>query len=122
MSKMFLKFSMVFSFCAILFLQGCALVGVKQLSRNNLNQETIDANIIPCQTTEAQVIALYRKPTDDFTRVQGDYRIYIYKGFDGRANIETNTLEVMLNSDDVVVDMRFNGQDSEFMLDRCNNN
>ena len=113
--KLVLLFQVVF---IVMFTQGMALVGVKQLSRNNLNEETI-ATIKLCETTKEEIVDLFREPTDDFQRKQGEYTIYIYKGFSGRGGLKTQMLEVMLNSGDIVVDKRFNHEGDELMIDAC---
>jgi hypothetical protein len=103
---------------AFMFFQGMAVVGVKQLSRNNLNEETVET-IKVCEDTEAEIVKMFRKPTEDFMRTQGEYTIYIYKGFSGRGGLEKQTLEIMLNTSGIVVDKRFNQESEDLMIDRC---
>src|SRR3989339_1008187 len=111
--KLFLVIQVVL---IVMFSQGMALIGIKQFSRNNLNEKTV-ATIKLCETTKQEIVDLFRKPTDDFQRTQDEYLIYIYKGFSGRGGVETQMLEIMLNTDGIVVDKRFNHKGDELMVD-----
>ena len=100
------------------FLMGMAMIGVKQLSRNNINEETL-STINLCQTTEKDIVELFRKPTEDFIAHQGEYMIYTYKGFSGRAGMKTQVVEFLLNSQNVVVNFKLNDEGGEPMADKC---
>jgi hypothetical protein len=120
--RSFMKFNSFVLFilivCVLIGLSGCTAVTLKQLSRNNLNQETVD-QIKLCETTSEEIISMFRKPTEDYTRQQDEYTIFTYKGFGGRFEVDRQTLEVMLNSDDIVVDVRLNEEDAGSMTDQC---
>ena len=88
-----------------LALQGCTAVALKSLARSNLNEETL-AQIEPCVTTRDQIVKLFRAPTDDFMKKQGENDVYIYKGFASRTDFDTQVLEIMINPEDIVVDYR----------------
>lgn len=99
------------------FMMGMAMVGVKQFSRT-INEETL-AKIQTCQTTEKEIVKLFRKPTEDYTAKQGDYTVYTYYGFVGRGGTDKQKLEVLLNDQNVVTNFRLNYEGDEPMQDTC---
>jgi len=112
-------FSLMGILCFILVVQGCTAVAIKSLSRSNLNEETVK-QIKPCVTTRDEIIEMFRKPTEDFMKKQGEYDIYIYKGFAGRTKFDTQILEVMINPQDIVVDYRLNFDRPDMpLIDQC---
>jgi len=96
---------------------GMSLLGVKAISRD-INEEVYQS-IKVCEMTDAEVVKMLRKPTDDFKRTQGKYTVYIYKGYTGYGGFDKQTLEIMLNEEGIVVDKRLNGEEGSLMTDRC---
>ncbi|MBF0479107.1 MAG: hypothetical protein HQL26_06455 [Candidatus Omnitrophica bacterium] len=88
-------------------LSGCTLFGVKQLSRNNVDQEHA-SKIIIGQSTRADVEKIFGR-TNNIEKKQG-MTVITYKGFSGRMAFEKQKLTVAYDSANIVVDYVLNDE------------